>query len=87
MSASPELKRLSLNQITTNGWTLPEAVIGCKQAGLSEIGLWREKVHAYGLQESARLIAESGLHVSSLCRGGWFPATNQKARQARISAS
>jgi sugar phosphate isomerase/epimerase len=75
---------LSLNQITTNSWTLPEAVTGCKQAGLAEIALWRDKVQAYGLKKSSQLLADSGLHISSLCRGGWFPAGSQKERQVRI---
>ncbi len=84
MRIPAELNRLSLNQITTNSWTLPEAVAGCQRAGLVEIGLWRDKIQAYGLPESRRLLADSGLHVSSLCRGGWFPAGSQAERQARI---
>jgi sugar phosphate isomerase/epimerase len=84
MLMAPDLKRLSLNQMTTNNWTLPEAVAGCQRAGLGEIGLWRDKIQAYGLEESRRLLAESGLHVSSLCRGGWFPAGSKAERQARI---
>lgn len=78
------LSRLSLNQITTNGWNLREAVEGCQRAGIGSIGLWREKVREYGLAESRKVLAESGLRVSSLCRGGWFPATTQAERQARI---
>lgn len=79
-----ELSRLSLNQITTNGWNVREAAEGCQHAGIGSIGLWREKVREYGLSESRRLLEDSGLHVSSLCRGGWFPATTQAERQVRI---
>ncbi len=78
------LSRLSLNQITTNGWNVREAVEGCQRAGIGSIGLWREKVREYGLSESRLLLEDSGLHLSSLCRGGWFPATTQTGRQARI---
>jgi sugar phosphate isomerase/epimerase len=46
--------------------------------------LWREKVAETGLHESARIVREAGLRVSSLCRGGWFPAATAAERQARL---
>jgi sugar phosphate isomerase/epimerase len=66
------LGRLSLNQITARGWSLPEAVAGCADAGVGWIGLWRDKVAEVGVEEAARLVREHGLRVSSLCRGGFF---------------
>ena len=79
-----DISRLSLNQITTNGWDLREAVEGCVRAGIPSIGLWRDKVREYGLFTSKRIVADAGLTVSSLCRGGWFPASTQAERRARI---
>jgi sugar phosphate isomerase/epimerase len=75
------LSRLSLNQRTTASWSLPEAVQGCVDAGLGAIGIWREQLADVGLDEALRLVAESGLRVSSLCRGGFFtdPAETQAA--------
>jgi sugar phosphate isomerase/epimerase len=67
-----ELSRLSLNQRTTASWSLPEAIQGCLDAGLGAIGIWREQLADVGLDEACRLVAESGLRVSSLCRGGFF---------------
>jgi sugar phosphate isomerase/epimerase len=84
MEALADFSRLSLNQITTNSWNVREAVEGCTRAGIPWIGLWREKVHEYGLAACRRLVADAGLQVSSLCRGGWFPATSKIERQARI---
>jgi sugar phosphate isomerase/epimerase len=77
----PALSRLSLNQRTTASWSLPEAVQGCVDAGLGAIGIWREQLADVGLEEALRLVAESGLRVSSLCRGGFFtdPAETQAA--------
>jgi sugar phosphate isomerase/epimerase len=66
------LSRLSLNQRTTASWSLPEAIQGCVDAGLGGIGIWREQLAEVGLDEACRLVAESGLRVSSLCRGGFF---------------
>lgn len=72
-------ERLSLNQWTTKGWSLAEAVAGCVRAGVPGIGLWRDKVADHGLNEAARLLADSGLTVTSLCRGGFFTAPDWKA--------
>jgi sugar phosphate isomerase/epimerase len=72
MITSTALSRLSLNQRTTASWSLPEAIKGCVDAGLGAIGIWREQLAEVGLDEACRLVAESGLRVSSLCRGGFF---------------
>jgi sugar phosphate isomerase/epimerase len=64
--------RLSLNQWTVRNWSVREAVDGCARHGIEAIGLWREHVADFGLDETARLVTDSGLRVSSLCRGGFF---------------
>ena len=80
----PELSRLSLNQRTTNNWGVQEAVEGCVRAGIPWIGLWRDKVAETGLEESACIAREAGLRVSSLCRGGMFPAETASERRSRL---
>jgi sugar phosphate isomerase/epimerase len=82
--SQPDLSRLSLNQITVNRWSLPEALDGCVRHGLGWIGLWRDKVAESGLHRSAALVRDSGLGVSSLCRGGFFPAPTAAGRRARL---
>ena len=79
-----DVSRLSLNQKTTENWGLREAVEGCVRADIPYIGLWREKIAEVGLSEAARLVREAGLRVSSLCRGGMFPAATAAERRARL---
>ena len=81
MTNETALGRLSLNQRTTASWSLPEAIKGSVDAGLGAIGIWREQLAEIGIDEACRLVAESGLRVSSLCRGGFFtnPAEAQTA--------
>jgi sugar phosphate isomerase/epimerase len=79
-----DLARLSVNQITTQRWSLREAVEGCAGAGVGWIGVWRDKVQATGTAEAARLLRSAGLRASSLCRGGFFPAPTVSERRARI---
>ena len=81
---SDPFARLSLNQKTLNLWSLPEAVEGCVRAGIPWIALWRDKVEETGLAESARIVRDSGVKVSSLCRGGMFPAPTPEGRAANI---
>lgn len=78
------LSRLSLNQRTTERWNVRQAVDGCARAGIPAIGLWRDKVAQTGLAASARAVRDAGLTVSSLCRGGMFPAATAAERRERI---
>jgi sugar phosphate isomerase/epimerase len=80
-----ELAKLSLNQITTNRLNLREAIEACQRHEIPAIGVWRNKIDEIGLTESAKILRESGLKVSSLCRGGFFPAPTEKERQNLIN--
>jgi sugar phosphate isomerase/epimerase len=84
MQTSADTSRLSLNQITTNRWSLAEALQGCLRAELPAIGIWRHKIAEIGLAESRRLVRDAGLRVSSVCRGGMFPALTAEERAVRI---
>ncbi|MFC4616629.1 sugar phosphate isomerase/epimerase family protein [Cellulomonas algicola] len=79
-----DLSRLSLNTATTKHWTLREAVDGAARAGLSSIGPWRDRVQEVGTVEAARIIEDAGLHVSSLCRGGFLTTDDDVAAQAAL---
>jgi sugar phosphate isomerase/epimerase len=81
MSAHP---RLSLNQATIKYADLGEALDAAVTAGYASIGLWREPVQAAGLDRSIRLVEDSGLRVSSLCRGGFFTMAEGPDRRASI---
>ncbi|MCX5078537.1 sugar phosphate isomerase/epimerase [Streptomyces sp. NBC_00424] len=78
------LERLSLNQITTKRWSLPEAVQGCVDAGIPAIGLWRDKVAETGLAQAAKIVRDAGLAVSSLCRGGFLTVDGPDAHRAAL---
>ena len=82
MSGTP---RMSLNVYTVREqWNLREAIEGCARHGVPAIAPWRDKLADLGVDEASRLIADNGLAVSSLCRGGMFPAADAAGRQAAI---
>jgi sugar phosphate isomerase/epimerase len=74
-----DLGRLSFNQITADQLTLEQAIEACADAGIEWIGPWRHKLD----DRSAERIRDAGLRVSSLCRGGFFPAASESERRER----
>jgi sugar phosphate isomerase/epimerase len=67
--------RLSLNLITVDHWSLPEAAERAAAAGIRWVAPWRHQLGpAGGVDAAARAIRDAGLRVSSLCRGGFFTA-------------
>ncbi|PWR07200.1 xylose isomerase [Micromonospora sicca] len=81
-AVDPRLAHLSLNQRTTKSWSVREAVEGCVRAGIPAIGLWREPVAEIGVARAAKIVADAGMRVSSLCRGGFLTATGEAGRAA-----
>ena len=76
------LDRLSLNQATVKHLGLADAAALCARHGIPAIGLWRDRVAEAGLAGAAAAVRGAGLHVSSLCRGGFFTHADPAARRA-----
>jgi sugar phosphate isomerase/epimerase len=76
------LDRLSLNQATVKHLSLEEAAALCARHGIPAIGVWRDRVAEIGLAKARTLVRAAGLHVSSLCRGGFFTRDDAEGRQA-----
>lgn len=76
--------RLSLNQATIKYANLEQALATAAGAGYSSIGLWREPVQDVGLDTAVSMVRDSGLRVSSLCRGGFFTLPEGAERRAAL---
>ena len=79
-----DLSRFSINQMTVKQLSLSELVSACGDLGISHIGLWREPVQSYGVEETAKLVRDAGLTVTTLCRGGFFTAIDPDERAAAL---
>jgi sugar phosphate isomerase/epimerase len=79
------LERLSLNQATVKHLTLEEAVALCVRHEIPAIGLWRDRVAEIGVARAAAAVRSAGLHVSSLCRGGFFTRASPGERRAALA--
>jgi len=81
--AAPDPDLLALNAATVKErWGLGEIIAGCVRHRLRGIAPLREQVQQLGLKETARRCRGAGLTVTSLSRGGLFPALDGKARNA-----
>jgi sugar phosphate isomerase/epimerase len=79
-----DARLLSFNQATAERASLRDVVDACARHGVPGISVWRHKLAETGVGVAARLIRDAGLQVSSLCRGGMFPAATSTERAARI---
>jgi sugar phosphate isomerase/epimerase len=79
--------RLSLNQATVKPLTLTQTLDLCLRYEIPAVGLWRDRVAELGLNESAAAVRRSGLHVSSLCRGGFFTHPDADGRAAALASN
>jgi sugar phosphate isomerase/epimerase len=75
---------LAINTATVKAWSLEQALDGCARAGITAIAPWRDVVAQCGLARAARLIRESDLTVTCLCRGGMFTAADEAGRRAAL---
>src|SRR5438552_16727487 len=83
-TASPGISRLSFNQITAERASLKQVVEACARHGVPYLAVWRHKLAEVGVKAAACLLRDAGVRVSSVCRGGLFPAAPAAARSERV---
>ncbi len=79
-----DARRLSFNQATAERASLREVVESCARHEVPYVALWRHKIAETGLDVAVQLVRDAGLRVSSVCRGGMFPAVTATERAVRI---
>jgi sugar phosphate isomerase/epimerase len=84
VTATGDLSRFSINQMTVKQLSLPELADACAELGVTNLGLWREPVQSYGVGATAKLVRDAGLTVTTLCRGGFFTAIDPQERSRAL---
>ena len=86
MSARPlqDLSRLCIHTITTKPWTIEEAARSFSASGVRGITVWRDALAGRNIQQVGAMLRDEGLAIVSLCRGGFFPSSDQSKRNAAI---
>jgi len=73
------MARLSVNEVTTYRWSFEEDVAYYARAGISAIGVWRQKISDFGDDRGVELLADSGLRVSNLLWAGGFTGSDGRS--------
>jgi sugar phosphate isomerase/epimerase len=76
--------RLSFNQATAERASLSDVIESCARHGVPGVSIWRHKLAELGVERAAKQLRDAGLWVSSVCRGGMFPALTAAERAERI---
>ncbi len=64
-------KRLSIHQVTLlQQCTTPQFIAALVRNGVPCTSLWRDKTREYGVAQTARLVADSGIALSGYCFAG-----------------
>src|SRR5260221_4988030 len=63
---------LSINTATLKTLTLRQAVETLARHDIRAIAPWRDRLAECGVKDAARLLADHGMTVTGLCRGGMF---------------
>src|SRR5688572_2625228 len=82
--ALTSVSRLCIHTITTKPWPIETAAEKFSKAGVKGITVWRDALSGRNVKDTTRLLGDNGLSVVSLCRGGFFPSTDQQKRKAAI---
>ena len=79
-----DVARLSFNQATAEHASLPDVIESCARHTVPRISIWRHKLAETGVSATANLLRDAQVGVSSICRGGMFPAATAAVRAERI---
>jgi len=79
------MERLSINEVTTYRWSFEDDIVNYRSAGITAIGVWRQKVTDFGDEKAIELLTESGLKVSSLLWAGGFTGSDGRSFRDSIA--
>lgn len=82
--ALEDLSRLCVHTITTKPWDIATAAKNYAAAGVKGITVWRDTLDGRDIRQTGNMLREEGLSILSLCRGGFFPATDKNKRKVAI---
>jgi sugar phosphate isomerase/epimerase len=71
--------RLAISELTTFSWSFEEDVLQYAAAGVSAIGVWRDKLTDFGVEKGRELLQEHDLAVSSLQWAGGFTGSDGRS--------
>jgi len=83
-STLKDFSKLCVHTQTTRPWSIETCVKNYSKAGIKGITIWRNVLENKNLTDIKALLDDHGLDVVSLCRGGFFPSTDELTRKIAI---
>jgi sugar phosphate isomerase/epimerase len=80
-----DLSRLCLHTMTTKPWNIAECIHNYAVRGIRHITIWRNALEGCNLIQVRRQLDAAEMKVASLCRGGFFAATERRKREEAIT--
>lgn len=77
--------RFSMNEVTTYRWSFDEDVQRYAAAGITALGVWRQKLSDYGEERGVALLKSAGMTVSNLMWAGGFTGSDGRTLRESIS--
>jgi sugar phosphate isomerase/epimerase len=78
------MAEVAVNELTTYRWTFEQDVHNYAAAGVSAIGVWRDKLADFGEERGIELIRDRGLKVSSLLWAGGFTGADGRSYKESV---
>ncbi|QDU96868.1 sugar phosphate isomerase/epimerase family protein [Lignipirellula cremea] len=78
------MDRLSMSELTTFRWSFEQDVQKFSAAGLSAMGVWRQKLSDFGDDRGVELLRDTGLQVSSLHWIGGFTGSDGRSHKESV---
>jgi len=76
---------LNIHQVTfRDRWSFRESIEGMTRHGIHQTAVWRDKLHETGIDESARILRDNDMSVSSICPVGLLTASDQRGFQENL---
>jgi sugar phosphate isomerase/epimerase len=79
-----DTSRLCIHTITTKPWSLDEVIKNYHLSDVRGVTVWRQALEGRNPVQIGKQIREKDMSIVSLCRGGFFPAVDNEARQRAI---
>lgn len=79
------MRRVSVSQITTLGWSFERDVAFHRSIGTKALGVSVRKLDATGVERASALLADAGIAVSCLTSSGPLPLGDETATAAALS--
>ncbi len=87
-SVIEDLSRCAIHTFTNKPWSLRQCIDGYREAGVGALSVWRNVITpregGVSPDEAAKMLADAGMEVPALVRGGFFPAFEESRRQEAI---